>query len=119
VKAHCLTALALAGWLAGAARAGEGPSQPRTVPLTRPELKRALEDLKEATPRVPPPELTDEEKAKLGGRATPEARLRARYLPPELTAGEFGRDPDPNMTLDYAFKTMLFWIVSRVNNCHY
>jgi alkylhydroperoxidase family enzyme len=28
-------------------------------------------------------------------------------------------DPDPNMTLDYAFKTMLFWIVSRSNNCIY
>ena len=28
-------------------------------------------------------------------------------------------DPDPNMTLDYAFKTMLFWIVSRSNNCVY
>jgi alkylhydroperoxidase family enzyme len=28
-------------------------------------------------------------------------------------------DPDPNMTLDYAFKTMLFWIVSRGNNCIY
>ena len=28
-------------------------------------------------------------------------------------------EPDPNMTLDYAFKTMLFWIVSRSNNCIY
>ncbi len=28
-------------------------------------------------------------------------------------------DPDPNMTLDYAFKTMLFWVVSRSNNCIY
>ena len=28
-------------------------------------------------------------------------------------------DPDPNMTLDYAFKVMLFWIVSRSNNCVY
>jgi alkylhydroperoxidase family enzyme len=28
-------------------------------------------------------------------------------------------DPDPNMTLDYAFKTMLFWVVSRSNNCVY
>ena len=27
--------------------------------------------------------------------------------------------PDPNMTLDYAFKVMLFWIVSRSNNCVY
>ena len=42
-----------------------------------------------------------------------------RPSPPALTSGEFSRDPDPSMTLDYAFKTMLFWIVSRVNNCHY
>ena len=28
-------------------------------------------------------------------------------------------DPDPNMTLDYAFKAMLFWVVSRSNNCVY
>jgi AhpD family alkylhydroperoxidase len=28
-------------------------------------------------------------------------------------------EPDPNMTLDYAFKVMLFWIVSRSNNCVY
>jgi hypothetical protein len=113
----------VAGLLAGCApvaSAADEPSPPRAVPLTRPALKKALEDLKEATPRVPPPELTAEELARLGNRPlTPEARIRARYLPTELTAGEFSRDPDPNMSLDYAFKTMLFWIVSRVNNCHY
>jgi hypothetical protein len=120
MRNHLLTTLAFAlGW-AGATHAADDPLQPRPVPVTRPAMKQALEDLKEATPRVPPPELTASEKVKLGNRAaTPEARIRARYLPPELTSGEFSRDPDPNMTLDYAFKTMLFWIVSRVNNCHY
>ncbi|HUG92806.1 MAG TPA: carboxymuconolactone decarboxylase family protein, partial [Planctomycetaceae bacterium] len=29
------------------------------------------------------------------------------------------REQDPAMTLSYAFKTKLFWIVSRVNNCQY
>jgi hypothetical protein len=105
------------GW---AGSAEYPPSQPRPVPLTRPAMKQALEDLKDASPRVPPPELTKEEKAKLGNRpATPEARIRARFLPPELTGGESSRDPDPNMTLSNVFKTRLFWIVSRVNNCHY
>jgi alkylhydroperoxidase family enzyme len=33
--------------------------------------------------------------------------------------GDFTRNADPNMTLDYPFKTMLFWIVSRTNNCQY
>ena len=42
------------------------------------------------------------------------------YLPKELqTTRSFTRDADPNMTLSYAFKTELFWIVSRANNCHY
>ena len=31
----------------------------------------------------------------------------------------FGRDNEPNMTLTYAFKTQLFWVVSRTNNCLY
>jgi alkylhydroperoxidase family enzyme len=30
-----------------------------------------------------------------------------------------GRDNEPGMTLDYRFKTSLFWIVSRTNNCQY
>ena len=31
----------------------------------------------------------------------------------------FSREPDPNNSLDYRFKTQLFWIVSRTNNCQY
>jgi hypothetical protein len=107
---------------AGVARAGEPGDRPRPVPLTRPEMKQCLEDLKGRTPRIPLPELTEEDRTKLGDRAENyEARLRYHYLP----AGEgrggagFSREPDPNASLDYAFKTMLFWIVSRANNCHY
>src|SRR6202000_765557 len=33
--------------------------------------------------------------------------------------GGLGRNSDPNMPLDYPFKTELFWIVSRTNNCQY
>ncbi len=32
---------------------------------------------------------------------------------------DFSRNADENMTLSYQFKTMLFWIVARTNNCQY
>jgi hypothetical protein len=95
---------------------------PLPVPLTRPEMKQYLEELKSRKPRIPLPELTAAEQAQLGARRSDyEARLRDHYLPAgEARAGfGFSRDADPNMSLDYAFKTELFWIVSRVNNCHY
>ena len=113
---------------AGLAPADEPPTAPRPVPLTRPEMKQLLEDMKARTPRIPLPEPTAEEKEQLGERATNyEARLRYHYMP--WTRGEagrggggggggFGKD-DPNATLTYKFKTQLFWIVSRTNNCHY
>src|SRR5450755_837230 len=88
---------------------------PRPVPLTRPEVKQYLEDMKSRKPRIPLPELTDQEKADLGERGSGyEARLRS-YMPAgeARTGAGFSRDPDPNMTLDYPFKTELFWIVSR------
>jgi hypothetical protein len=45
------------------------------------------------------------------GAAGDRARAGAAGGPP--------RQQDPNMSLDYAFKTELFWIVSRANNCQY
>jgi alkylhydroperoxidase family enzyme len=107
--------LLLAVW----AVAGE-PSQPKVVPVTRPEMKEALEALKKSKPRLPLPPLSEAEKEKLGGRSpVNNGRMRALYLPPELRGGDFVREPDPNITLDRTFKTMLFWIVSRGNNCQY
>ena len=45
-------------------------------------MKQSLEDLKGRTPRIPLPELTEEEKANRGQRgAGYEARLRLYYLP--------------------------------------
>src|SRR3954471_19563290 len=98
--------------------------EPRPVPLTRPEMKQYLEDMKARKPRIPLPELTEDERAKLGERGSSyESRLRSLYLPPgegfgfggnrAATPGGangaapvagLGRNPDPNMTLDYAFK---------------
>lgn len=116
------------------------PSSPRPVPLTRPEMKQLLEDMKDRKPRFPLPELTEEEKEKLGERGGGyEGRLRYHYLADgqsgpvgfggggggtrtgtgQRPAGDFTRNADENMTLDYQFKTKLFWIVSRTNNCQY
>lgn len=117
----CCFALLVAG-LAGAGFVEEPKTQPLPVPLTRPELKQALEDLKDRKPRIPLPELTAVDKEKLGERAgNYEARLRYHYTPWITVPGGtgFAREPDPKMSLDYSFKTELFWIVSRANNCHY
>lgn len=100
------------------------PAEPRPTPLTRPEMKQLLEDMKARTPRIALPPLTPEEKEKLGERgASYESRLRALYMPPGDARGGggfgLGKEPDPGMTLDYKFKTQLFWIVSRTNNCQY
>lgn len=118
---------------------------PAPVPLTRDDVKQALEDSKRAVPRLPLPAPTEEEKAKAveeaKARAAAEAargepprnrgfgivnngRMRALYLSDYSTNGSggpagFSRDPDPAMTLEAPFRTMMFWIVSRGNNCTY
>ncbi len=115
--------------LAGQAFAADDPTTPRPIPLTRPDMKFLLEDMKARKPRIPLPEMTAEEKEKLGERGGGyEARLRALYMP-EGSANAFGfgrpgasggkSEPDPNVTLDNKFKVQLFWIVSRANNCQY
>jgi AhpD family alkylhydroperoxidase len=128
-------------------------SDPTQVPLTRPELKRLLEESKRMVPRLKAPAppaggaADAKEKRPTAGRGGGNGN---GLLPPELRGGYFmadgrgsGQDrqalgapggagrqasprgdfrriePDPNMTLDYAFKVMLFWIVSRSNNCVY
>ena len=127
--------------MGSAAFAADSPvSTPRPVPATRPEMKELLEDMKKRPHRIPLPELTDKEKTELGERSSSyEARLRYNYVPAAegtifgaarpKTAGappgtnpprlDFTRNADANMGLTYQFKTMLFWIVSRTNNCQY
>ncbi|WP_397569390.1 carboxymuconolactone decarboxylase family protein [Schlesneria sp. T3-172] len=122
----------------------DSKTTPRPVPLTRPEMKEYLEDMKSRTPRIPLPELTEEDKEKLGERGgSYEGRLRYHYMPGgDLRGtgtgnagrpgtglpgggqgfgggGGGGRDNDPDNTLSYKFKVQLFWIVSRTNNCQY
>jgi alkylhydroperoxidase family enzyme len=99
--------------------------------MTRPLLKQWLESVKQRTPRIPLPELTEQDRQALGDQAENyETRLRYHFMngievsrPITATTGSSPanrmRDQDPNYTLDNAFKVELFWIVSRVNNCHY
>ena len=117
----------------GTVFAVDSDTAPRPVPLTRPEMKEYLEDMKSRKLRIPLPELTEKDKEALGDRASSyESRLRYHYSSSGSSTqqpgpsgrggssfGGFGRDSDPDMTLTYAFKTRLFWIVSRTNNCQY
>lgn len=112
----------------------------RSTPLTRPELKQLIEDVKVRVPRIPLPELTDQDREKLGDQVDSyESRIRFHYLngiepnrnvasprvvPPANGArngqpANASREQDPEYSLDNAFKIELFWIVSRVNNCQY
>jgi alkylhydroperoxidase family enzyme len=60
------------------------------------------------------------------GRSRSSQRSTASGSTPRPPAGsspqprpDFTRNADENMTLTYQFKTKLFWIVSRTNNCQY
>src|SRR5947207_1573910 len=82
---------------AGLLRGGEPATQPRPLPLTRPEMKQLLEDMKTRKPRIPLPELTDAEKEKLGERGGGyEGRVRALYMPKGESRGGtgFSREAD-------------------------
>src|SRR5262249_38564266 len=69
-RPQAMTPLALALLLAPTLPAADPPAAdaPRPIPLTRPEMKKYLEDMKLRTPRIPLPELTAAEKARLGER---------------------------------------------------
>lgn len=99
--------------------------------LTRPEMKQRIEALKTRTSRLPLPELTAEEIA-AGRRSVNNGRLRSIYLPEswQSSSGSRGsRGAAPTgiaatlntlqQSPDYGFKTRLFWIVSRTNDCQY
>ncbi len=106
---------------------------PKVIPASRPEMKKLLEGLKARTPRIPMPPRAEGETSVNNGH------MRAFYLPPSwqsstprstpsVSSGEKNEkgksktsasSSDPKMTLDSTFKTRLFWIVSRANNCYY
>jgi hypothetical protein len=114
------------------------PDEPRATPLTREAMKQYIEDLKQRTPRIPLPELSDEDKKRSLEDARNfgyEARLRNLFLQENAGGGYngFGGSPrnpppganrantpaDPKLSLDYAFKVRMFWIAARGNNCQY
>ncbi len=126
-------------------RAADQPPPPSAksdpVPLTRDEMKRALAASKQSTPRLPLPPLTTEEQKLIEEQRRKAAetgeeprryglanngRMRAYYLPEygfslasDLERARAGTNRDAESSLDPAFRTMLFWIVSRGNNCTY
>jgi alkylhydroperoxidase family enzyme len=132
MKRFVLTAASVLMLSVANAHADEQPSDiPKPIPATRPEMKAALEALKERQPRLPLPDAD-------GQGGVNNGRMRATYLPESWGRGGrrgrrsttqrgrrdgrsgFGRrGQDPNSTMDYAFTTSLFWITSRGNNCYY
>ena len=117
----------------------ESSTGARATPLTRPELKQWIEDVKVRVPRIPLPTLTEQDREKLGDQVDSyESRVKHHYLSgiepirvqasPTTTVANtsrsgqpanLSREQDPSYSLDNAFKVELFWIVSRVNNCQY
>lgn len=103
-------------WALADETARDGRGKP--IPRSRPEMKQALERLKQAQPRLPLSPPSEQQRAAAGDRPlVNNGMARSQYLPPTWQTRRF--DPDPAMTLDPVFKTRIFWIVSRSNNCHY
>jgi alkylhydroperoxidase family enzyme len=103
--------------------ADEPSNLPKTIPATRPELKAALEALKERQPRIPLPASAE------GEPSVDSGRMPGNYLPETWGLGGFGHHSfrgtlgrvgqNPESSLDCLFADPSFWVVSRANNCHY
>jgi alkylhydroperoxidase family enzyme len=114
--------------LCGFVQADDVSDEPKIVPVTRDEVKEALDRLKYRKPRFPRREGEGQRggnrernrdgasrEGANGAGANREGRNRQRGG----GGGGLSRGDDPVMSLDYPFSVELFWIVSRVNNCHY
>jgi alkylhydroperoxidase family enzyme len=122
---HGAIAAGLVGaWSLALVAAQEAPEPAKPVPATRPELKAALEALKDRRARLPLPAPGTEDGGEVNG-------LRWDYMPHEWGGGgglgSFGQDKiagsqnpggDP-AKLDDLMSDLAFWVVSRGNNCHY
>jgi alkylhydroperoxidase family enzyme len=86
-------------------------------------MLKALDDLKSRSPRLPLPPIVQSPEADGGVRGlgvVNNGRLRAAYLPSELNPARPSATGGAGKSLiPYELATKLFWIVSRVNNCHY
>lgn len=104
-------------------------NSPKPVPQSRQAMLEALEQLKSRDARLPLPEVSDDTMADAVGSSESlsrqpsvvnNSRMRAMYLPEQLARSQrSGGQPDGASGESYRFATELFWIVSRVNNCHY
>jgi alkylhydroperoxidase family enzyme len=125
----------LCGLVVGVVATGGLAAEIETRAKTRPEMKRRIEALKSREARIPLPKLTAEEIA-AGRNSVNNGRLRSLYLPeswlsnrsqvPNSSGTRTTEQQRLNATLnqmqsapDYPFKTRLFWIVSRTNDCQY
>lgn len=118
LRQRFLICLVLCGGAMTAVAGDQTSDLPKPIPQTRPEVKQALEALKQRQPRLPLPPLTEAERENAGDRPlVNNGRMSAHYLPASWRQARGGRDS--GMTLDYPFTTECFWIVSRGNNCHY
>lgn len=117
------------------------PAKPEPIPLTRDDMKRALDASKESVPRLPLPPVTAEEQALIEEQKAKAAqtgekprrlglanngRMRAFYLPEygfkrtsDIDRARSGTTRDGESSVDPGFRVSLFWIVSRGNNCTY
>jgi alkylhydroperoxidase family enzyme len=126
-RSFVISAIALLAAAAALRAENEPSATPKVIPATRPEIKKALEALKERTPRLP---LTPSD----GTGGVNNGRMRSQYIPaawgsggrsaPRQTA-QAGGDARPRQgnngasMFDSVFTTSMFWVVSRGNNCHY
>ena len=93
--------------------------QPKAIPQSRAEFLKALDDLKHREARLPLGAASADTAAPTGTLGVVNnGRMRQLYLPEEFRPTSV-RTPDPAMTLPNDFGVELFWIASRVNNCHY
>ena len=87
-----LAAIGLAG-LSAASDTHADDEAPRSTPVTRPAMKRMLEEMKTRHERIPLPDPTEAEQAAAADDATAlsyENRLRALYLPGTELRGYLG-----------------------------
>jgi alkylhydroperoxidase family enzyme len=91
----------------------------KPVPLNRGDMLHALESLKHRQPRLPLPPTTVRESSNASQSGSlgivNNGLMRSHYLPNAFSY----RRSSATSGLPYDFTTELFWIVSRVNNCHY
>ena len=93
-----------------------------SLTVDRDSMLKMLENSKRHKARLPLPEPTakDRENAKSGTLGLVNNGLMRRYyLPADWSTAAFPARSQQSGLVDYAFKTELFWIISRLNNCAY